>query len=218
LDHGRELKKGFTMRRMMQSLLVLALLATSASAQSELTLDAAPGAEAESCNTCTSNQIPQPSMSGCGNSVGSQVAAYMNAYPTHPNLWASYSAERSKRLDCLYRHVNDCNCEDPKRNLYAHPSTICTKSCGTSCGTSCGAGEGKGCETEVGPLSSAVNGKVASGFAQLHTQPSSVIYTQPAVVVLGKNKPVAPRANTARLSAVPVAKPVNAGLTVKPLR
>lgn len=200
--------KGNTMRRMMQSLFVLAVLATSASAQGELTLDAAPGVEAESCNTCTSNQIPQPSMSGCGNSVGSQVAAYMNAYPTHPNLWASYSTERSKRLDCLYRHVNGCNCEDPKRNLHAQPSTICSKSCGAC--------EEKGCEGAVGPLSSAVKVKEASGFAQLHTQPSAVIQNQPAVVVIGKNKSMAPRASV-RLPAGPVAKPANAGLTVKPL-
>jgi|GEM_PF-3762916 len=198
------------MRRMMQSLLVLALLATSASAQSELTLDAAPAVEAEGCHTCTSNQIPQPLISGCGNSVGSQVAAYMNAYPSHPNLWNSYASERSKRLDCLYRHVNGCNCEDPKRNLYAQPSTICSKSCGAC--------EEKSCEGVVGPLSSAVKVKEASGFAQLHTQPSAVIQNQPAVVVLGKNKSMAPRASDARWPAGLVTKPANAGLTVKPLR
>jgi len=189
------------MRRMMQSLFALAVMASCASAQSELTLEAGPALEAETCNTCTSTLAPQPPMSGCGNGVGSQLAAYMNAFPTHPNLWSTYSAERSKRLDCLYRHVNDCNCEDPKRNLYAQPSTICSKGCGG-----------------LGSSSFAVQGHASFGIAQLNAQPSSIVQTQPAVIALGKNNPMAARANDPRLPARPVAKPANSNLTVKPLR
>lgn len=198
----------------MQSLFVLAVLASSASAQSELILDTVPAVESESCNTCTSGQSPQPLMSGCGNSMGSQLAAYMNTSPTHPNLWSTYSAERSKRLDCLYHHVNDCNCEDPKRNLYAQPSTICSKSCGKSFGKGCE----KGCENGVGFSSSAVQGQASFGIAQLHAQPSSIIQAQPAAIVLGKNKPTTARANDPKLPAGPVAKPANATFTVKPMR
>lgn len=188
-------EKGKSMRRMMQSLFVVAVLASSAPAQSELSLDAPSDVQIEGCNTCST---PQPLSTGCGNGTGSQLAAYMNSFPTHPNLWASYPAERAKRLDCLYHHLNGCNCEDPKRNLHSQPSTICSKPSGSCESPSCGRG--------VAILSSKGKSNSLFGVSQLYTQPSSTIQNQPIAITLGKAKPnVQPSAESSTLAnpAVP---------------
>lgn len=192
------------MRRMMQSLIAVAILASSAAAQTELTLDAGPASTANNCSPCV---VAQPAAVGCGNGSGSQMAHYMNSYPTHPNLWGSYAAERAARLDCLYHHLNGCNCQDPKRNLHSHPSTICS---GGS-----GACEASGCDHGI-----AKAGKPQGlfGMSQLHTQASGSVKSQPLVIVVGKTKPAVSKGNEARAPEALNAKPANAGVAVTHLR
>jgi len=186
------------MRRTMQALLVTAVLASSASAQGD-------GSQAGGCAPCGS---AQPTMAGCGNGTGSQLAAYMNSFPTHPNLWESYPNQYEQRLDCLYRHVNGCNCLDPKRNLHAHPSVIPLRrhvdcespNCATGCSQDATPAQA---HEEVKPLESA-------GGSILNTKPSTVKPYESILKTFGKTKPAAKPVEVAR-------KPPETQVKVTPL-
>jgi len=192
-------EKEFPMRRTMQALFVLAIFTAPAMAQSESLVvgssipHAAPAACTSGCSNHGSGPI-YPSAYGCGNGTGSQLAAYMNSFPTHPNLWDSYPAQYDARLNCLFKHVDGCNCLDPKRNLHTHPSLVCQKG-------------GSGCE---GGSTQATD----KGFSKLYTSPTAVIPSDSVVGRIFGTKPVIPPPAGAAPATPTPAKTANAGIKV----
>jgi len=167
------------MRRTMHALFLLAMLVAPAAAQSEAPV-ANPDSQPIAAKTPAAQaaQYPHYEVMPFATGTPSQLAAYMNCGPDHPGLWETYPAERAARIAHKYHHLNGCDCLDPKRNLYAHPSVIggcnhCgTKSCGTqNCGT-------KNCDSDtVAARESTFNrytAKVAEGFSSLQRKPFQI--------------------------------------------
>ena len=197
------------MRRTMHALFVLAVLASSASAQSESPEVVSIGTPTSGCAPCSSLQ--QPAF-GCGNGTGSQLAAYMNSFPTHPNLWGSYPQEYQAKLDHLFRHVNGCNCLDPKRNLHAHPSVI-----GARVHDVC---QVSGCESAAAPTPSAPATPTADQAApQPAAKPASLFQGESILKGFGKLKQAMPRIASTQAAGQPAPNPpANSGVSVTPLR
>lgn len=190
------------MRRMMQSLFVLAIFAPSALAQSGSPVVSAPCTSG--CSNHGSGPI-YPSAYGCGNGTGGQLAAYMNSFPTHPNLWDSYPAQYDAKLNCLFQHVDGCNCLDPKRNLHSHPSLICRK----------GGGACEGVPVQA----------TERGFSKLYASPAAVSPNDSLVQRIWGAKPTLPPppgaapaaaspAATAPAATATAANAANAGIQV----
>lgn len=160
------------MRRMMHSLIVMAIFASPAIAQCDSSAIAIGSRAPCAAGGCASPvHSPTPTtVSGCSTGTSSQLAAYMNSFPGHPDLWSSFAAERDERLVCLYKHLNDCDCLDPKRKLHAYPSMV---------GSHGGACQAIGCD----PAASATAAKPSffqrtiartqAGFSQLNAVASS---------------------------------------------
>ncbi|MFN9435726.1 MAG: hypothetical protein ACK6DC_12410 [Planctomycetota bacterium] len=199
------------MRRTMHALFALAVLASSASAQSESPEVVSIGIPSSGCAPCSSLQ--QPAF-GCGNGTGSQLAAYMNSFPTHPNLWASYPQEYQAKMDHLFRHVNGCNCLDPKRNLHAHPSVIGAK-VHDVCHVS-------GCEPTAVPTPAAIAPATPSAdqaAPQPAAKPASIFQGESLLKGFGKWKQAMPRVASTQAPGQPApTSPSNSGVSVTPLR
>ncbi|MFO0012001.1 MAG: hypothetical protein ACK553_04595 [Planctomycetota bacterium] len=191
------------MRRTMHSLFVLAIFATPALAQSD--------AHSSACanGTCPSNcsETLTPPMAGCGNGTANQLAAYMNSFPTHPNLWGSYAADYNRRMDCLFHHVNGCDCLDPKRNLHSHPSVICSSGKG-ACGTQV-------CESTAAKptIIQRVRSQSEAMLSHLHTDSSGTVQKGPVLKGPWISRPLVGQP-IAQAAGQPAAQPV-AQLTVQ---
>ncbi len=162
------------MRRTMPALILLATLVAPAAAQTQST--AAP----LSPPTITSESVLVPGTHtyadsmpyAFGGGTGSNLAAYMNCGPNHPDLWASYPAERAARLNHLYAHLNGCDCLDLKRHLHSYPSQIgCGQhACKDGCNHgACGQTTCEGTPTVASkPVVNRYKSEYAEGFSKLH--------------------------------------------------
>lgn len=163
-----------------------------------------------------------PAMTGCGNGTGSQLAAYMNCFPNHPDLWVTYPAERAARLDHLYHHLNGCECLNPKRGLHSHPSSIC--------GHGVGVCDDEGCDEKVtkAPIINRYKLQPRENFATLHQAPSSSPAPIAPVRLVPLNsdplmswnllKPSSPSKEGSWSTLGPVAKPASSDVSITPLR
>lgn len=168
------------MRRMMQALFFFA--AGSVSLTSVSSAQNGTSAQAIDSVVAMSNVAPQPmfatqQMIPCGNPQGnadshSPLALLMDADPCHPNLWASYPAERAARLNHLYHHLNGCDCLDPKRGLHSHPSTICG---GTNAGqgTACTGSECDTASTRINRYRNQHGLAQKASFSSLYSEPTA---------------------------------------------
>lgn len=177
------------MRRMMQAFVLFA--AASVSYTSAASAQLATSAQVNNPTAVVSSQLPQPmfatqQMIPCGNPQGnadshSPLALLMDADPCHPNLWASYPAERAARLNHLYHHLNGCDCLDAKRGLHSHPSTVCgDASCGNNSACS-----GTDCET----ASTRIN-RYRTQHSLAHKATFSSLYSEPTAACSTGCKPL----------------------------
>jgi hypothetical protein len=202
--------------------------ATSVSGLTQPAPQAACSCGASGSSGCNASVPVAPAMTGCGNGTGSQLAAYMNCFPNHPDLWVTYPAERAARLDHLYHHLNGCDCLNPKRGLHAHPSHVC--------GHVSGVCDSEGCDEKVvkAPIINRYKLQPREGFATLHAAPSST--PEPIVdtkslsfpkVMSSKSAPLAsfkllkpssPSKEGSWSTLGPVAKPASSDVSITPLR
>lgn len=211
------------MRRTMPALLLTAIFVAPAAAQfdSSAVNGSAPVAPASSCgcgNGVGNGPVPVPMpMTGCGNGTGSQLAAYMNCYPNHPCLWASYPAERAARLNHQFYHFNGCDCLDPKRHLHSHPSVI--GGCGSGCDVgACDNAASGGQEVAIASPLNRYKLANAGSFSTLHGQTSGTPEKLTPMANLRLMPPSLPIATRSWSTLGPVAKPASSDVTVSPLR
>jgi hypothetical protein len=209
-DHSQ---REFTMRRMMHSLIVTAIFASPAIAQCDSSVIAIGSRAPCVAGGCASPvQSPTPTtVSGCSTGTSSQLAAYMNSFPGHPDLWSSYPAEYNERLGCLYKHLNGCDCLDPKRKLHSHPSMV---------GSHGGACQANGCDPTASTTAAKPSlfqrtiARTQGGFSQLNSVPSSPASSGPLINHMGAAKQPAATATVVAQTPTPVAPPVQPGVVI----
>jgi hypothetical protein len=215
-----DFSKGIAMRRMMPALILLATLVAPAAAQTEMPAVSSqsisvPMAGSPCSGGGSCGLVP---MTGCGNGTGSSLAAYMNCFPNHPDLWASYPAERAARLAHCYKHFNGCDCLDPKRHLHAEPSVICGSK-------GCDAPSCDGTQTLVNapaakaPVVNRYKERKIESFSKLYGTPSDATGASGASMASFRIlKPAFPSAHASLPISRPIAKPASSDVRVTPIR